>query len=63
MSSERPNEKIEGLHESGDVEKDSKATPPYNIDVDGQHHEHTIVADRLARKLSARQVQMIAIGT
>src|SRR6185437_15406924 len=26
------------------------------------HGEHAIVADRLARKLSARQVQMIAIG-
>jgi len=26
------------------------------------HNEHAIVADKLARKLSARQVQMIAIG-
>lgn len=26
------------------------------------HNDHAIVADKLARKLSARQVQMIAIG-
>jgi amino acid permease len=28
---------------------------------DGEEHHH-VVADKLARKLSARQVQMIAIG-
>lgn len=41
-----------------DVEKDA-----YITDASGTgHHEHPIVADLLARKLSARQVQMIAIG-
>ncbi len=29
---------------------------------DRVEHQHHVAADRLARKLSARQVQMIAIG-
>lgn len=37
--------------------EDSKSPPNYDI-----HNEHHVVADKLARKLSARQVQMIAIG-
>ncbi|KAG4439132.1 hypothetical protein IFR05_005369 [Cadophora sp. M221] len=44
----------------GDSDKDiggSKSHPLYAHD--GEHH---VVADKLARKLSARQVQMIAIG-
>lgn len=32
------------------------------VDVDSEQGTHHVVADRLARKLSARQVQMIAIG-
>ena len=41
--------------EAGDLEK--------SRDVEEQQVNHLRVEDRLARKLSARQVQMIAIGT
>jgi amino acid permease len=63
MASARPTENDAAIDdlaagdESPDIEKD-----PYHIDGVGQHHDHVVVADRLARKLSARQVQMIAIG-
>ncbi|RDL34448.1 Uncharacterized protein BP5553_07576 [Venustampulla echinocandica] len=40
-----------------DLEKHSSSEPAFDINV-----SHPIVADKLARKLSARQVQMIAIG-
>ena len=40
-----------------DLERRSPFDPTYSI-----HGDHQIVADKLARKLSARQVQMIAIG-
>ncbi len=53
---------VPALHHSNDNGKDiedgGKAAPPYAI----HDADHPIVADRLARKLSARQVQMIAIG-
>jgi len=39
-----------------DVENES------SLGLTGPEHHH-VVADKLARKLSARQVQMIAIGT
>ena len=39
------------------------ATSTYKDNASPQNHgEHAIIADKLARKLSARQVQMIAIG-
>ncbi|KAI9733782.1 MAG: hypothetical protein M1818_007049 [Claussenomyces sp. TS43310] len=44
------------ISETGDVEKQAVGTSVEPPDV------HHVVADRLARKLSARQVQMIAIG-
>jgi amino acid permease len=48
-----------GLRSKSDVEKESYGTMPYALG--GTEHRH-VVADKLARKLSARQVQMIAIG-
>jgi amino acid transporter, AAT family len=45
----------DGRHDK-DLE-DSPSTPPYTVD-----GHHPIIADKLARKLTARQVQMIAIG-
>ena len=45
-------------HSDNDKDVQGRTTPPlYDHDV-----EHRVVADKLARKLSARQVQMIAIG-
>lgn len=47
-------------HSDNDKDRDiegSKSPPLYEHD-----GEHYVVADKLARKLSARQVQMIAIG-
>ncbi|KAG9237204.1 amino acid transporter-like protein [Amylocarpus encephaloides] len=43
--------------EKKDLEGNSSSDPVYAIDAD-----HPVIADKLARKLSARQVQMIAIG-
>lgn len=40
-------------------EKDVEGRPPPAFTI---HSDHPIIADKLARKLSARQVQMIAIG-
>lgn len=44
-----------------DVEQD-KSNASSNVHILADGSEHRIVADRLERKLSARQVQMIAIG-
>lgn len=33
-----------------------------DVEADLRHGNHRVIADNLARKLSARQVQMIAIG-
>lgn len=44
-------------HSDNDKDLEGKATPLY-----GHDGEYRVVADKLARKLSARQVQMIAIG-
>lgn len=45
-------------HSDGDKDiEGSKGAP-----LSDTHSEHAIIADKLARKLSARQVQMIAIG-
>jgi AAT family amino acid transporter len=54
-------------HESSslDVEEKDVGTDEKTFDSapnDAHHQHHPIAADRLARKLSARQVQMIAIG-
>jgi amino acid permease len=46
----------EQLHANSDA---GKELPPYQ----DEERRHSVVADKLARKLSARQVQMIAIGT
>jgi amino acid transporter, AAT family len=43
-----------------DPQKDT-AAPAYRADLEDQY-DHPVVADRLRRSLSARQVQMIAIG-
>lgn len=56
-----------GKHNSGN---DPAASPPTSdmektlstANVSRAPHEHSIAADKLARKLSARQVQMVAIG-
>ncbi|KAH6712593.1 amino acid transporter-like protein [Leptodontidium sp. MPI-SDFR-AT-0119] len=45
-------------HSDNDKDIEGSKSPPL-YDHDGEHH---VVADKLARKLSARQVQMIAIG-
>lgn len=48
------------IHVAKNVDKDIEENardPAFTI-----HGDHAIVADKLARKLSARQVQMIAIG-
>jgi amino acid permease len=62
MASRRPlaDEKHEPIPSHSGIEKD-----PYDVHpdvLDATEHQH-VVADKLARKLSARQVQMIAIGT
>lgn len=62
MVSESPTSELAEPHskspEKTDVEKEA-----YAFDRSGPEHlDHHVVADRLARKLSARQVQMIAIG-
>jgi amino acid permease len=58
MAAESPT-RSEGLRSKSEVQKESYGEAPYAYDGEGQHH---IVSDKLARKLSARQVQMIAIG-
>lgn len=56
------------VRRSGDQDKPATSKDLEQDDILGAHDynfahgEHHIVADRLARKLSARQVQMIAIG-
>jgi AAT family amino acid transporter len=45
-----------------DVDINIHLTAESNSDVEGQQGQHPVVADQLARKLSARQVQMIALG-
>lgn len=45
-----------------DVEKDARGITPRDVDDSISIEPRHVVADKLARKLSARQVQMIAIG-
>ena len=61
MASESParSEEPAGLHGKSDLEKEPYGKEPYTVHGTEEHH---VVADKLARKLSARQVQMIAIG-
>ena len=49
---------------SKDIDIDAEAAPTSHVNQSSQPPTHagTVPADRLARKLSARQVQMIAIG-
>jgi AAT family amino acid transporter len=47
---------VDHVDHNKDLERDS-SDPQFAID-----HDHPIVPDKLARKLSARQIQMIAIG-
>jgi AAT family amino acid transporter len=44
-------------HHGKDIEGGKASDPSFDL-----HGDHPIVADKLARKLSARQVQMIALG-
>ena len=63
MAAESPtSSELEGVRSRGkaDIEKESYGVTPYITD--GEEHQHHVIADKLARKLSARQVQMIAIG-
>jgi AAT family amino acid transporter len=51
---------LENTRDDNDLEK--RAVAPELLSAQGSPQEARIVADKLARKLSARQVQMIAIG-
>jgi len=53
MASYSPESSVNVIH--NDPEKDTEKSEHFDV-------AHPIVADKLARKLSARQVQMIAIG-
>jgi hypothetical protein len=61
MAVESPNRSndLAGQHGKSDLERETYGKDPY---VGNGPEEHHVVADKLARKLSARQVQMIAIG-
>lgn len=48
-------------HRGSHVDRKANLSTSHQADPES-FHEHRIIADRLARKLSARQVQMIAIG-
>jgi len=52
-------EKTSDLHNKSDIDEESCGLSPQSLN--GAVHHH-VIADNLARKLSARQVQMIAIG-
>jgi len=58
LISEQPNE----LRNKDDIENDTYGAPVTPLDGSNSTVHHNVVADKLARKLSARQVQMIAIG-
>ncbi|KAF2665585.1 hypothetical protein BT63DRAFT_417136 [Microthyrium microscopicum] len=53
--------KPQAIPEHSGIEKDLYGNSPPIYDGDAAEHQH-VIADKLARKLSARQVQMIAIG-
>jgi amino acid transporter, AAT family len=53
---------VQPVHVTRDVDPDKDIEGNSTEPVFTYHGEHAIIADRLARKLSARQVQMIAIG-
>jgi AAT family amino acid transporter len=58
-----PSDEVHVIDHAADHDKDTKDIEGGNPDAPFAFHaEHPILADRLARKLSARQVQMIAIG-
>jgi hypothetical protein len=60
MASESP--KISEPHYDGQEKHDLEKEPYDNVANGYEHAEEHVLADQLARKLSARQVQMIAIG-
>jgi amino acid transporter, AAT family len=59
MASQFPDPSIHVIDQAHDKDVEDSPSPLYDQD---QHDLRPIIADKLARKLSARQVQMIAIG-
>src|ERR1700709_1107972 len=58
MATRSPDSAVHVTHNNDDKDTEKHPSDP-DLVLDGPH---PVVADRLARKLSARQVQMIAIG-